>query len=407
VKRHLRWVGSLVLVGVLVWRIDWRQVATAFGQLDVSYWLLALGVYLLTQGVSAARWQMLGRTLGLGGRWRDYLAHYFVGMFFNLVLPTSVGGDVVRAWYLGREGNTPHPNPPPQGGREKDKNPPPQGGREKDKNPPPQGGREKDKNPPPQGGREKENNPPRGERAKTNTPSPPVGEGWGGGAISRGTAAFLSVFADRVNGFAVLIAVACVATLCCPITLPEWIAWTVAGMGAACLGGLALLPALPWLREKLASQPRLVHLLDGAALFLRDRRGLVMVTLLSLVVQLANVVLAWLVGEGMGLKIPPLYYGVWIPLVSMLTLLPISLNGMGLRECGTVALLAPLGVDEATAFTLSLLVFAVYTAASLLGGVFYLFSRSPRFMGTEASDHADPVGGDSDQGRRGESPAAA
>ena len=108
---------------------------------------------------------------------------------------------------------------------------------------------------------------------------------------------------------------------------------------------------------------------------LRDRRGLVGVTLLSLVVQLANVVLAWLIGEGLGLPVPPLYYGVLVPLVSLLTLLPISLNGMGLREAGTVLLLAPLHISAASAVTLSLLIFAVYTATSLLGGVVYLFGR--------------------------------
>jgi uncharacterized membrane protein YbhN (UPF0104 family) len=352
VRKYWRPLGSLILVGLLVWRIDWRQVASAFVHLDVTYWLLALGLYLLTQGVSAVRWQMLGHTLGLGGRWRDYLGHYFVGMFFNLVLPTSVGGDVVRAWYLGRQDGA----------------------------------------------------------------TPPSG---------RRMAAFLSVLADRVNGFAVLIAVACLATLCCPTPLPGWILGTAAGMGTACLLGLASLPMLPWLRGKLP-HPRLTHLLDGAILCLRDRRSLVAVTLLSLVVQLANVVLAWLVGVGLGLQVPPLYYGVLIPLVSILTLLPISLNGMGLREAGTVLLLAPLHIDSASAVTLSLLIFAVYTAASLLGGIVYLFgSRSPlsavRYPPSasaesesrtaegvkEASGHADPVGGDSDQGRMREPPAAA
>jgi uncharacterized membrane protein YbhN (UPF0104 family) len=293
---------------------------------------------------------MLAGMLGLGGRWRDYLGHYFVGMFFNLVLPTSVGGDVVRAWYLGRQEGLASP-------------------------------------------------------------------------AGRRTAAFLSVLADRVNGFAVLIVVACLAALCCPTALPRWISWTVAGMGAACVLGLAALPALPWLRKLLPGRLRLTHLLDGAELYLRDRRGLAVVTLLSLVVQLANSVLAWLVGKGLGLPIPPLYYGVLIPLVSILTLLPISLNGMGLREYGTMLLLAPLGVGSAEAVTLSLLLFAVYTTASLAGGVVYLFGRSPRFEaaeanrvgevpfsaspGMEASPHADPIGGDPDQGRTRESAAAA
>jgi uncharacterized membrane protein YbhN (UPF0104 family) len=351
VKKYWRLLGSLILVGLLVWRIDWRQVASAFAQLEVSYWLLALGLYLLTQGVSAVRWQMLGHSLGLGGRWRDYLSHYFVGMFFNLVLPTSVGGDVVRAWYLGRKDDTP--------------------------------------------------------RNKSESTSLAYASGsTSSHPLGRKTAAFLSVLADRVNGFAVLIVVACLAALCSPISLPGWIAGIVAGMGAACLLGLAALPLLPKLRRLLPAHPRLTSLLDGADLCLSDRRSLVWVTLLSLVVQVANVVLAWLIGEGMGLKVPPLYYGVLIPLVSILTLLPVSLNGMGLREFATIKLLDPLNVSSASAVTLSLLIFAVYAAASLLGGVVYLLGRSPRFQ-MEASGHADPVGGDSDQGRIREPPAAA
>jgi hypothetical protein len=302
VKKYWRLLGSLILVSLLVWRIDWRQVGSAFAQLDVIFWLAALAVYLLTQGVSALRWQMLAGMLGLGGRWRDYLGHYFVGMFFNLVLPTSVGGDVVRAWYLGRQEGLTSP-------------------------------------------------------------------------AGRRTAAFLSVLADRVNGFTVLIVVACLAALCCPMALPRWISWTVAGMGTACVFGLAALPALPWLRKLLPDHPRLTHLMDGAELYLHDRRRMTVVTMLSLVVQVANIVLAWLVGEGLGLPVPPLFYGVLIPLVSILTLLPISLNGMGLREGGTVLLLAPLGVGSAKAVTLSLLLFAVYTAASLAGGVVYLFGH--------------------------------
>lgn len=348
-KKYWRLLGSLILVGLLVWRIDWRQVASSFAQLNAAYWLLALAVYLLTQGVSAARWQMLSRMLGLGGSWRDYLSFYFIGMFFNLALPTSVGGDAVRAWYLAK-------------------------------------------------GQQRAGSLSDGKES--------VAYASGSLRFACGWAAFLSVLADRVNGLAVLIVVACFATLCCPTPLPGWIVAFVAGMAGACLLGLAVLPLLPSLRRLLSKYPRLTPLLDSADLFLSDRRGLIGVTLLSLVVQLANVVLAWMVGEGLGLQVPPLYYGVLIPLVSILTLLPISLNGMGVREFATIKLLDPLSVSSASAVTLSLLLFAVYSAASLLGGVVYLLGRSPRFS-MEASGHADSVGGDSDQGRVCEPPAAA
>src|SRR5205085_1159720 len=49
---------------------------------------------------SALRWQLLARPLGFSHRLPHFVRLYFIGMFFNLFLPSSVGGDVVRAWYL-------------------------------------------------------------------------------------------------------------------------------------------------------------------------------------------------------------------------------------------------------------------------------------------------------------------
>src|SRR5262249_44370449 len=54
------------------------------------------------QIVSSLRWRQLARPLGFDQGLGAYVGFYFVGNFFNLVLPTSVGGDVARAWYLGR-----------------------------------------------------------------------------------------------------------------------------------------------------------------------------------------------------------------------------------------------------------------------------------------------------------------
>ena len=48
--------------------------------------------------VSALKWYMLTRAQALGaGYWRIF-AYYLVGQFYNMFLPTSVGGDVVRAY---------------------------------------------------------------------------------------------------------------------------------------------------------------------------------------------------------------------------------------------------------------------------------------------------------------------
>jgi hypothetical protein len=109
--------------------------------------------------------------------------------------------------------------------------------------------------------------------------------------------------------------------------------------------------------------------------------------------------------------VPLLYYGVVVPLVTLVTLLPVSVNGVGLRELSLTVLLGPVGVGSAEAVTLGLLTFAVYTA-SALGGVFFLFGgpraaagESPPCLEVGADDQ--PVGGDPDQGRARQPPAAA
>src|SRR4051794_21969817 len=255
---------------------------------------------------------MLARPLGFQMPLGRFVAVYFVGMFFNLVLPTSVGGDVVRAWYLARHGA-------------------------------------------------------------------PAG---------RGVAAFLSVLAERGSGVLVLTAVACVAAACCPVPLPGWVAGAVAAVGAAGAAGVACLPAAGRvLRARPFASPNFDRLREAAGLgadYLRRPRLLAATTTLSAGVQVSNVVVVGLIGAGLGLPVPPLYYGVLVPLVTLLTLLPVSLNGMGLREAGTVVLLAPLGVGAAPAVALSVLTFAVYAAASLCGLPCYLLNPERAKPGVEA-----------------------
>ena len=56
-------------------------------------------------GLGQETTRLLAGPLGFRQPLRRFVAVYFVGMFFSLALPTSVGGDVVRAWYLdGRSG---------------------------------------------------------------------------------------------------------------------------------------------------------------------------------------------------------------------------------------------------------------------------------------------------------------
>src|SRR5205085_12047695 len=105
---------------------------------------------------------------------------------------------------------------------------------------------------------------------------------------------------------------------------------------------------------------------------LRSPRLLAESTLMSIVVQVAAILILWCLGIGLGVDVPITYYCVLVPMVSLLMLLPISVNGMGVREGGTVLFLLPLGIDESAALTLAFLWFTTGVAVSLMGGVVYL-----------------------------------
>ena len=70
------------------------------------------------------------------------------------------------------------------------------------------------------------------------------------------------------------------------------------------------------------------------------------------------------------------------PVLFLVTLVPISLNGVGLREATFVVVLASVGVAREDAFVLGLAFFAVGVVTALLGGL-VLIRRSLARRGSE------------------------
>ena len=69
---------------------------------DFSWLLVSIAVGLLINLSSSLKWYMLTTARDLkAGFWRIY-SYYLIGQFCNLFLPTSVGGDVVRSYQLGK-----------------------------------------------------------------------------------------------------------------------------------------------------------------------------------------------------------------------------------------------------------------------------------------------------------------
>ena len=65
------------------------------------------------------------------------------------------------------------------------------------------------------------------------------------------------------------------------------------------------------------------------------------------------------------------YFVLFVPLISFLLALPISLSGLGVREGGYVYLFGRAGVPPHAALSLSLSFYAVSVGTGLIGGIIY------------------------------------
>ena len=322
VGKILRFVVSAALIGWLAWRTDWASLGQALAHAHFVLWWAALGLYLFTQAASGLRWQMLARPLGFNRTFIDYTRMYFVGMFFNLFLPTSVGGDVMRAWQL-RAGD------------------------------------------------------------------------------DRKLHALLSVFIDRASGLFVLLCLGLAGVLTSPVPLPDSVRRAVYITAGCAVAGAVSVGIATLLGRRFEKMQKLSAVLN---IYLKNPRLAVYTTLLSLLIQAANVAVLWILSLALNLEVPAGYYVVAVPMITLMTMLPISLNGIGVREGGMILFLGPLGVSDAAAVSLAVLWFMVFTAASLLGGMVYFLGDFSRPKG---SCHDAVVGDRSDQGRAGQSRSAA
>lgn len=107
---------------------------------------------------------------------------------------------------------------------------------------------------------------------------------------------------------------------------------------------------------------------------------------LSIAVQAMRVFIFYVVSLGFGLHAPLVYFVVFVPLIMVLIMLPVSLNGIGVREVSFVGFFAMAGLPEIGAFVVSFTVSILTTLTTALGGIIYMFDRSPHVTKTAALD---------------------
>lgn len=213
--------------------------------------------------------------------------------------------------------------------------------------------------------------------------------GFGGDAVKmyelsqrshRGAEAVSSVLVDRFMGLIALQMIGLIALIFSWQLVPSEIkVLTVLLFGASLMAAWVVSYRRLWefLAERVPLFDRLlsieaVHSLvsslqsySGSALL----RALGVGVVFNVLLVAANV----LIGISLGVDLPLAYYMIFVPLTSLVLILPISFAGLGVREGTYVVLFKQAGVAPEVALSMSLLVYVLGTVTpGLVGGIFYV-----------------------------------
>ncbi len=283
----------------------WARLQTV----NAGWVALAVGCYAAGQWTSAWRWHLLLAPVRLRVGYLRLVAFYFIGMFFNIFLPTIVGGDAVKAILLARH---------------------------------------------------------------TGAPARSV----------------MSVFMERNVGLLALFVIASTAA---------WFAPPVTVLGLPVMGIVLLLFAAFVAANIVIFSPRAYYLVDrviamtplasirarasslyeAVVPYRRAGGALAASIALSFLFQAVVILVVFLSANALSHEVPVLALAVFVPLISVAGMLPISVNGLGIREALYMVLFGRVGTPPDVAVSMAMLYFAVTLVASLPGGVVYALDRRP------------------------------
>ena len=91
--------GAVALI-VVLGDFNAANLKSAFGQLNLWSLAAAIGLFFVANLVIGCRWYLLLRAQHIDVKLAPCIKIHFLGLFYNNILISSVGGDLLRAWYI-------------------------------------------------------------------------------------------------------------------------------------------------------------------------------------------------------------------------------------------------------------------------------------------------------------------
>ena len=321
---------TFLLLAFLVYRMDLREFLRILVSADIVLLLLAALVHIGTIFVSVTRWRIILDNFNIRIDFSSLTKISFIGNFFNLFLPSAIGGDVFRAYYLSK----------------------------------------------------------RKQRSMSTT--------------------LTSTMLERSAGLCALLAIGTVFVGAWRIEVQGvWLLYCFLFLIVIyILANVALFHS--WIHRKITSFLRRRKLTDldakmelvyqGLNTLRRNGTAISTSLLLSLLIQFLSVLIVWIAARSIAIEAPFYAFLIFIPMITLAIMIPLTINGIGLRESAYYLLFSQIGVPVESAISLSFLNFLVVAIASLPGAIVYsLYKKEEHFdemlRKAEASGQTDRSAG--------------
>ena len=114
--------------------------------------------------------------------------------------------------------------------------------------------------------------------------------------------------------------------------------------------------------------------------------------LMSLVIQAITPITFYITALSLGINKEIIYFFIFLPIIGVITLLPISIGGLGVRENMTVLFFAQAGINQNSAVAMSLLNFFFILVYGAIGGLIYVLTVHHRRIQHHKSPPVHPAG---------------
>ena len=301
-------IGVSVLLLILLFKFNKIDLQVLIHDIRCTdKWLLTAGFLFFFLGyfLGFLRWQMLLKTVGINIPLKRLIGSFSGGIFFSIFLPSTIGGDLVRAADLAEH-------------------------------------------------------------------------------TKKAKEVIATVFLDRLSGYIGLVFLIMPALLFGRALVLDKVVFTSVSVIIIVLVIMLLVlfnnsiysriskflssPGSGKIKETIKNMHQEIHV------FRNHKRLIILNLFISFIIQFVSPISVYFISLALGIKINFIYFVIFLPIIGAITLLPIAIGGLGLREGLFVLYFAKAGVVKQLALAMSLLSFSFVLFYGAIGGLIYVLT---------------------------------